>query len=108
MGTQKLLANRKLVVVSYTEPVKVVPKVVVMSKAVTLPFVESVENVPLAVPPSSKVTPLSVQLMIEAFAGANTANNNITTLVKNNLVFTGTLPSKMLPDLNGPVGQHKP
>ena len=35
----------------------------------TSPFVEFVENVPLAVPPSSKVTPESCQSMVEALAG---------------------------------------
>jgi len=62
------------VVASYTEPPKALPKVVVMSNAVTPPVFESVENVPLAKPPSPKVTPLSVQLMVEAFAGSAKAN----------------------------------
>ena len=63
-----MLLAVKLVVELYKAPPKVDPAVVEMSKAVTLPVVASVENVPNAVPPSSKVTPTSVQSIVEAFA----------------------------------------
>ena len=56
--------------------VKILPSVVIILKDVTAPVVESVANVPLAVPPSSNVTPLSVQLIVDATEGSGRANRS--------------------------------
>ena len=46
-----------------------------MSYETMSPVDELVENVPLAVPPSSNVTPSKVQSMIEAWTGAERATD---------------------------------
>ena len=64
-----------------------------MLNEVTDPVVESVANVPLAVPPSSKVTPSSVQTIVEAKEGSGSANRSNPTASVMDLIFIGESPA---------------